>query len=795
MALFNNFPYTDLNNINLDYTLQKLESLYTRGEQLYSTLTTWQQATDAELEQWKAATESALALWKTQTENSIDNKIQLLTAAINTAFTELRTQLEAHIAEIETTAVNAASAASASATAAAGAASAASINNEQSKEWAIGETLEGDPVPDTNPAYENNAKYYADLLGQETEQIDQNTADITDLKSATSMLNKASADISRLNFDPYNSYGIKLIKNSDGSYSLTGTASQTVNSSRYQFAQTVGVTYHYKLNPSYDNTSSSYYFYVTGVNGSTAWNKSPEITWTATTSGNVNISLYCPTGVAINETINPVINANYTNAELYGLISNNATDIQAVNELSTSGKVILIGASDITWESAGTVINYKNGELSSGNPNTFVATQLIDISRYGNLVLTFEGHTQGDSGIVFYDENNHYVNGVNSWSETTLPDMGYRIRIQVPSNAKTCRIGGSGTKAKELSIYISERDLLDQLSKTVDFRNTMFKGGIRSGTYVYPAFPMIPTNFETYAPIAYDALIDIMTANGYDTIPVYILSDSHGNAISPFAWLNEKDDTIKCLHLGDIANDTYNTYEMGVYGAWAKRINNIATLTGNHDVLHGAETMHEYDIVKNFVTTDRHMGGTNNYYYVDDGNFRVRYIALDPYKIADDGASVTPVYQADQIAWLAETLEDTKYDVVMLSHYPLCDSAEDRSGTTFTSGPYATNQSAIQSIINAYQNKQSVSVTVGATTITADYTNAENSILCAFSGHMHHEGTGFQSGVRNYIAQNYQSESSWASAFVAIDRKGGEIKVLKFDNSQNYTEWDLSMTE
>ena len=184
MALFNNFPYTDLNDINLDYTLQKLESLYTRGEQLYSTLTTWQQATDAELEQWKAATESALALWKTQTENSINNKIQLLTAAINASFTELRTQLEAHIAEIETTAVNAASDASASATAAAGAASAASINNEQSKEWAIGETLEGDPVPDTNPPYENNAKYYADLLGQETAQIDTNTADITDLKSA-----------------------------------------------------------------------------------------------------------------------------------------------------------------------------------------------------------------------------------------------------------------------------------------------------------------------------------------------------------------------------------------------------------------------------------------------------------------------------------------------------------------------------------------------------------------------------------------------------------------------------------
>lgn len=200
MALFNNFPYTDLNDINLDYTLQKLESLYTRGEQLYNSLTTWQQTTDAELEQWKASTEYTLSVWKTRTENSIDNKIQLLTAAINASFTELRTQLEAHIAEIETTAVNAASDASASATAAAGAASAASINNEQSKEWAIGETLEGDPVPSTNPAYKNNAKYYADLLGQETEQIDTNTADIADLKRAVTNIDNLAPNNANAEF-------------------------------------------------------------------------------------------------------------------------------------------------------------------------------------------------------------------------------------------------------------------------------------------------------------------------------------------------------------------------------------------------------------------------------------------------------------------------------------------------------------------------------------------------------------------------------------------------------------------
>lgn len=168
MALFNNFPYTDLNDINLDYTLQKLESLYTRGEQLYSTLTTWQQATNAELEQWKAATESSLALWKTQTENSIDNKIQLLTAAINTAFTELRTQLEAHIAEIETTAVNAASAASDSATAAAGSATAAAGSASDAAGSA------------------SDAADTAESLSESLDQIATNTSDINNLKGAIS---------------------------------------------------------------------------------------------------------------------------------------------------------------------------------------------------------------------------------------------------------------------------------------------------------------------------------------------------------------------------------------------------------------------------------------------------------------------------------------------------------------------------------------------------------------------------------------------------------------------------------
>ena len=173
MGLFNKFPYTDLNSINLDYTLNKLNDLYERGEALYTQLQTWQAETTEDLASWKADVEAGLAEWKTATEGSLDTKFQQLTTAINTAFSDLETQLEAHIAEIETTAVNAASAASASATAAAGSASDAA----DSATAAAGSA--------------SDAEDTAESLSESLDQIATNASDITDLKSAKDLMTDA----------------------------------------------------------------------------------------------------------------------------------------------------------------------------------------------------------------------------------------------------------------------------------------------------------------------------------------------------------------------------------------------------------------------------------------------------------------------------------------------------------------------------------------------------------------------------------------------------------------------------
>ena len=64
----------------------------------------------------------------------------------------------------------------------------------EAESWAVGER-DGEPVPATDPAYNNNAKYYAQQAAQiaedisgVTEQVAQNTSDIGDLKEDLSAL-------------------------------------------------------------------------------------------------------------------------------------------------------------------------------------------------------------------------------------------------------------------------------------------------------------------------------------------------------------------------------------------------------------------------------------------------------------------------------------------------------------------------------------------------------------------------------------------------------------------------------
>lgn len=98
----------------------------------------------------------------------------------------------------------------------------------EAESWAVGER-DGEPVPATDPAYNNNAKYYAQQAAQiaedisgVTEQVAQNTSDIGDLKED---LNSVLGDYKTLDQFPK---ALGMINSTGAWVSTTSTAYQHV---------------------------------------------------------------------------------------------------------------------------------------------------------------------------------------------------------------------------------------------------------------------------------------------------------------------------------------------------------------------------------------------------------------------------------------------------------------------------------------------------------------------------------------------------------------------------------------
>lgn len=171
MALFNNFPYSNTEEINLDYTLNKLNELYSTGETLYAQLQTWKTATDTANEAWKSDLISDINDWQTNVTNSLEQWKSSVDSEVANNLTNLSNQITTELiqakADLRAEVTDLASAAAASASDAAASQSAAA----QSAQTAV------------NSA--GAAAASAAEIETSAEQIEINKDDITDLKSAT----------------------------------------------------------------------------------------------------------------------------------------------------------------------------------------------------------------------------------------------------------------------------------------------------------------------------------------------------------------------------------------------------------------------------------------------------------------------------------------------------------------------------------------------------------------------------------------------------------------------------------
>lgn len=96
--LFDNFPYTNFHELNLDYFINKFNKIFTEWEQLNTTMLEWKAATDASNALWKTSVENGLAAWKTATEADLNARETALRAELSA----WKTATEADIGTWET---------------------------------------------------------------------------------------------------------------------------------------------------------------------------------------------------------------------------------------------------------------------------------------------------------------------------------------------------------------------------------------------------------------------------------------------------------------------------------------------------------------------------------------------------------------------------------------------------------------------------------------------------------------------------------------------------------------------
>ena len=69
---WDNFPYTNFHELNLDWFIKKFKEIFDEWESLYTTLTQWKEDTDTDLAQWKEDTLASMTNWENDLLDTLD---------------------------------------------------------------------------------------------------------------------------------------------------------------------------------------------------------------------------------------------------------------------------------------------------------------------------------------------------------------------------------------------------------------------------------------------------------------------------------------------------------------------------------------------------------------------------------------------------------------------------------------------------------------------------------------------------------------------------------------------------
>lgn len=177
--MFDKYPYTNFHELNLDYFIKEFKRIFDQWDELYTTMTSWKDATTAELTSWKTSTLADMTAWETALLASLDawkaetgTDISSWESGVLSDLANWKDTFTTYAASITVDAEAARDAAAASATAASGSATAAAGSATAAA---------GSATAAAGSA--SDAANSAASVAAEAAQIATNTTDISDLKT------------------------------------------------------------------------------------------------------------------------------------------------------------------------------------------------------------------------------------------------------------------------------------------------------------------------------------------------------------------------------------------------------------------------------------------------------------------------------------------------------------------------------------------------------------------------------------------------------------------------------------
>lgn len=191
--------------------------------------------------------------------------------------------------------------------------------------------------------------------------------------------------------------------------------------------------------------------------------------------------------------------------------------------------------------------------------------------------------------------------------------------------------------------------------------------------------------------------------------------------------------------------------------------------------------------------------GTENYYYADvkepNGNI-IRFIVLDntdQEEFLYNTQQISCITQK-QVDWLIQTALQKdmteKHSIIILTHHPLQEYSKNQE-TYMCGGTHLYKATLIPSIINAFQQRKSISQTYKSTVyptstihVNGDFTQAKGDFICYLGGHAHTYGyfnVGIEGGAKQImLIANTLSPSSQNNNYGYIDRDANHNKYNSF---------------